>query len=91
MGTRQRAVEVCLHEMLHCSVLTATGGDTAPHAQPVPGRTLLHRLAAALQQLDAAAAEREDCSSTSQLTPVVDLCMALWGKLDSTWLEEAGQ
>lgn len=82
-------MEACLHEVLRCSTATVTPASlssAAPHLQPAAGRRLLHRLAGVVHQLDAAA-EEDRCT---QLSDIVELCMALWGKLDQNWLEDMG-
>uniref|UniRef100_A0A6A7FXC8 Nuclear pore complex protein Nup98-Nup96 n=2 Tax=Hirondellea gigas TaxID=1518452 RepID=A0A6A7FXC8_9CRUS len=90
-ATALRTVEACLYEVLHCSTASSVGSRLAArHMQPSSGRTLLHRLAGTVQQLQRSAEEDDssDCCS-SQLSDVLELCMALWGKLDYGWLEDA--
>ncbi|KAA0188300.1 hypothetical protein HAZT_HAZT005858 [Hyalella azteca] len=77
-------VEKCLREVLRHSKSTASSSvKSAPRLQPCRGRGLLHSLAAAVRSSDDASVQQHP------LCPVFELCMALWGKLDYGWLEEA--
>ncbi|KAF2346684.1 Nuclear protein 96, partial [Trinorchestia longiramus] len=78
-------VEACLREVLWCSSASpsSTTSPSAPQLLPSRGRTLLHRLAATVQSSE------DDTLRRHPLSSVFELCMALWGKLDYGWLEEA--
>lgn len=54
----------------------------APQLSPAPGQALLHRLANTVHQFGQAG---------SHLSTIFDLCVALWGKLDYGWMEDAGE